>query len=100
MLFDYPEIKKRPYKTVRKKISQVHFNVFPSIWQVRSDIVLTPTCFCGQVMTFHRRKNTRRCPNCGAQWKRDSLGFWAVNLRDVMFTPKDKFLNKRGAINQ
>ena len=50
---------------------------------------LTPTCKCGQAMSFLKGKSKARCPikGCGLRWERGPEGYWAIGLFTTAFTP-------------
>lgn len=58
--------------------------------------MLIPKCVCGRNIDLKRGQKTRRCPSCGVRWTRDKAGFWAEGLFTACFTPKEKFLMKKG----
>lgn len=51
--------------------------------------VLTPTCKCGQAISFPEGKTKARCPvdGCGMQWESGPEGYWAIGLFTISFTP-------------
>lgn len=50
---------------------------------------LTPTCKCGQPMTFKKGVIKTKCTNrqCGMTWERRPDGFWAIGNLTTLFTP-------------
>lgn len=58
--------------------------------------MMTPVCFCNLTIRFKHGRNSNRCPICDAYWLRDASGFWAMRRGNVLFTPKDKWLNRKG----
>jgi len=50
---------------------------------------LTPTCKCGQVISFSKGVSKRKCStrNCGMSWERGPEGYWAIGNITILFTP-------------
>ncbi|WP_407310600.1 hypothetical protein [Desulfosporosinus sp. SB140] len=51
--------------------------------------MLTPTCLCGQPMTFKPGENKTYCkaPGCGVVQEKRPEGYWAYGLSRIAFTP-------------
>lgn len=50
-----------------------------------------PRCVCGRKIHFYKTHKYKHCL-CGVLCFRDKFGFWSIGKRDILFSPKDKWM--------